>query len=63
MNREIFREYDIRGNVEQELTDEVVSNIGRALATYMVERGKEPPPSAGTAGSVQNISGTSSLMR
>jgi phosphomannomutase / phosphoglucomutase len=41
MNREIFREYDIRGNVERELTDEVVSDIGRALATYMVERGKK----------------------
>ncbi len=40
MNREIFREYDIRGNVEKDLTDEVVANIGRAVATYMKERGK-----------------------
>jgi len=40
MNREIFREYDIRGNVEQDLTDEVVTNIGRAVAVYMKERGK-----------------------
>jgi phosphomannomutase / phosphoglucomutase len=40
MNREIFREYDIRGNVEQDLTDEVVTNIGRAVAAYMKERGK-----------------------
>ena len=40
MNSEIFREYDIRGMVEEDLTDEVVTNIGRAVATYMVERGK-----------------------
>jgi phosphomannomutase / phosphoglucomutase len=40
MNKEIFREYDIRGLVEQDLTDDVVKNIGRALATYMSDRGK-----------------------
>jgi phosphomannomutase / phosphoglucomutase len=40
MNREIFREYDIRGTVGEDLTDEVVTNIGRAVATYMKERGK-----------------------
>jgi phosphomannomutase/phosphoglucomutase len=40
MNSEIFREYDIRGIVGEDLTDEVVTNIGRAVATYMVERGK-----------------------
>lgn len=40
MNNEIFREYDIRGNVEKDLTDDVVLNIGRAFATYMRERGK-----------------------
>ena len=40
MNPEIFREYDIRGNVEKDLTDEVVFDIGRAFATYMHERGK-----------------------
>jgi phosphomannomutase/phosphoglucomutase len=40
MNKEIFREYDIRGNVEHDLTDEVVTNIGRSVATYMKERGK-----------------------
>jgi phosphomannomutase/phosphoglucomutase len=40
MNREIFREYDIRGVVGEDLTDEVVTKIGRAVATYMVERGK-----------------------
>lgn len=41
MNTEIFREYDIRGNVERDLTDDVVRNIGRAFASYMGERGKK----------------------
>jgi len=40
MNKEIFREYDIRGIVEKDLTDDVVRNIGRAFATYMKDRGK-----------------------
>jgi phosphomannomutase / phosphoglucomutase len=41
MNREIFREYDIRGLVGTDLTDDVVKDIGRAFATYMTERGKK----------------------
>ena len=41
MNKEIFREYDIRGDVEKDLTDNVVRNIGRAFATYMTEGGKK----------------------
>lgn len=41
MNNEIFREYDIRGNVERDLTDDVVRNIGRAFASYMHERGRK----------------------
>ncbi len=40
MNREIFREYDIRGTVGEDLTDEVVANIGRSVAAYMKEHGK-----------------------
>ena len=40
MNREILRAYDIRGLVGEDLTDEVVTDIGRAMATYMQERGK-----------------------
>jgi phosphomannomutase / phosphoglucomutase len=40
MNREIFREYDIRGTVGEDLTDDVVTHIGRAVATYMKDRGK-----------------------
>ena len=39
MNKVIFREYDIRGDVEQDLTDSVVRDIGKAFATYMTERG------------------------
>jgi len=34
MNRHIFREYDIRGLAEKELTNEVVENIGRACGTF-----------------------------
>ncbi|MCX5798808.1 MAG: phosphomannomutase/phosphoglucomutase [Proteobacteria bacterium] len=41
MNKEIFREYDIRGRVDTDLTDEVVTNIGMAFATLMSEHGKK----------------------
>lgn len=41
MNKAIFREYDIRGDVEKDLTDSVVRDIGRAFAAYMAERGKK----------------------
>lgn len=41
MNNAIFREYDIRGHVEKDLTDEVVKDIGRACAAYMSQRGKK----------------------
>ena len=41
MNKVIFREYDIRGDVEKDLTDDVVRNIGRAFAAYMKERWKK----------------------
>lgn len=41
MNKVIFREYDIRGDVDQDLTDPVVRDIGRAFAAYMAERGKK----------------------
>jgi phosphomannomutase/phosphoglucomutase len=37
MNPQIFREYDIRGLVDQDLTDVVVEKLGRGLAT-MVKR-------------------------
>lgn len=35
----IFREYDIRGVVEKDLTSDVVEKIGRAYATFARERG------------------------
>ncbi|MBA4389854.1 MAG: phosphomannomutase [Syntrophus sp. (in: bacteria)] len=41
MNKEIFREYDIRGNVEKDLTDDVVRDIGRAFAARMTAEGKK----------------------
>lgn len=37
MNPHIFREYDVRGLVDKDLTDEVVEHLGRGLAT-MVKR-------------------------
>ncbi len=40
MNRDIFREYDIRGLVGIDLTDDVAKDLGRAFATYMTDRGK-----------------------
>ncbi|HEX2965509.1 MAG TPA: phosphomannomutase/phosphoglucomutase [Syntrophorhabdaceae bacterium] len=40
MNNAIFREYDIRGDVEKDLTDDVVRSIGRAFAAYVIDRGK-----------------------
>jgi phosphomannomutase/phosphoglucomutase len=40
MNPRIFREYDIRGLVDQDLTDETVRLIGRGLATYLFRQGK-----------------------
>ena len=40
MNPEIFREYDIRGMADRELTDDVVRSVGRAFAQHMRERGK-----------------------
>jgi len=37
----IFREYDIRGLAEPELTNDVVRNIGRAFASVLVREGKK----------------------
>ena len=36
MNPGIFREYDIRGIADQDLRDEDVESLGRALATYLL---------------------------
>jgi phosphomannomutase/phosphoglucomutase len=40
MNPRIFREYDIRGVVDQDLTDELVRLLGRAFSTYLSSKGK-----------------------
>jgi phosphomannomutase/phosphoglucomutase len=40
VNRAIFREYDIRGIADRDLTDEVVRAIGRAFGERMRERGQ-----------------------
>lgn len=40
MNPNIFRAYDIRGLADQDLTDEVVENIGKAYGTYLRRKGK-----------------------
>jgi phosphomannomutase/phosphoglucomutase len=36
LNRQIFREYDIRGIVDVDLTDEVVELLGRGFGTYLI---------------------------
>jgi len=38
MNDSIFREYDIRGIVTRDLTDDVVLNLGKAYGTLMAKR-------------------------
>lgn len=40
MELRIFREYDIRALAEEELTDEVVYQIGRAFGTYLIDQRK-----------------------
>jgi phosphomannomutase/phosphoglucomutase len=37
--KHIFREYDIRGVVGEDLTDDFVYNLGRALGTYFLSEG------------------------
>ncbi len=41
LSESIFREYDIRGIVETELTDEVVKKIASAFATVYIREGKK----------------------
>ena len=40
MNPQVFREYDIRGVVQNDFDDEFVVNLGRAYATILIEAGK-----------------------
>lgn len=39
LNPQIFREYDIRGIVDKDLTEEVVINIGLAFGSYISKKG------------------------
>jgi phosphomannomutase/phosphoglucomutase len=39
MNPEVFREYDVRGVVGRDLTDEFVYLLGRAIGSYAARRG------------------------
>ncbi len=39
MNKHIFREYDIRGIVGQDLTDETVAVLGKAIGTFFNKNG------------------------
>lgn len=39
MNPRIFRQYDIRGIVGEDLTEETVKELGRAIGTYYARRG------------------------
>ena len=41
MNPQIFREYDIRGIVDKDLTDETVFDLGLGIGTYLKEHGAE----------------------
>ncbi len=41
MQANIFREYDIRGVVDEEISDQDVVTLGRALATYFQDQGIE----------------------
>jgi phosphomannomutase / phosphoglucomutase len=39
MNEEVFREYDVRGVVDKDLTPAFVRDLGRAVGTYARQRG------------------------
>ncbi len=41
INKSIFREYDIRGITSIDLTDDVLSLLSKAFATYFIENGKD----------------------
>jgi phosphomannomutase/phosphoglucomutase len=41
MNKSILREYDIRGVVGEDITEEVALELGKSYGTYMVRRGSK----------------------
>ena len=50
MNKNIFREYDIRGIVKDDLDRETVNLIGKSFGTYMIRNGLN---SVGVSGDVR----------
>ena len=40
MNRQVFREYDIRGIVADDFTDDFIVDLGRGYATMLHRAGK-----------------------
>lgn len=42
----VFRQYDVRGHAERELTDELAEGLGRAFATFVADEG---PPTVAVA--------------
>jgi phosphomannomutase / phosphoglucomutase len=41
MNPLIFREYDIRGLADRDLTDDLATDLGRAFGTFLARRGQQ----------------------
>tara|TARA_Y100001936_G_C15684674_1_gene462869 strand:+ start:23 stop:331 length:309 start_codon:yes stop_codon:yes gene_type:complete len=41
VNKNIFREYDIRGIADSDFTDDLVINLGKAFGTYILRDGCE----------------------
>ncbi len=39
MNREVFRQYDVRGVVEKDFEDDFIRDLGRSVGTYLAVRG------------------------
>jgi phosphomannomutase/phosphoglucomutase len=39
MNREVFRQYDVRGVVEKDFQDEFIRELGRSVGTYLALQG------------------------
>ena len=39
MNREVFRQYDVRGVVEKDFPDDFIRDLGRAVGTYLAGKG------------------------
>ena len=52
----LFREYDLRGIVGQELTDSIAEQVGRAYCTYVKDRGSRRFQSGEMVDSVRRVS-------